>query len=383
MTVLGDRYELGEALGSGGMAQVVRAHDRVLGRDVAVKLFGPGIDPNGPVRARGEVRTLAALSHPNLVVVHDAGTDTEHVPPRAYLVMQLIDGPSLADLLKDGPLPDSQVRHLGEGVAQALAYVHDRGVVHRDIKPGNVLVDDSGRPYLADFGIAQHLGAAALTAAGVTVGTASYLSPEQVRGGDVGPASDVFGFGLVLLEALTGECEYSGTTAETALARLSRPPAIAGRVPDAWRDLLTAMTDLDPAARPSAAEVARVLASLPPGSSGRSPTGTRVLPVKEPTVALDQRTAVLAPSAAAPTRQLQVRALPPPRVPLRATRRKPFPARPAAMAVAAVVFLSVAVLGITHRLSPAGSQITPAPTGTPGLSRLDADLSRLQQLVKP
>lgn len=419
VTVLADRYELGDALGSGGMAQVFRAHDRLLGREVAVKLFGSGIDPNGPARARSEMRTLAALSHPNLVAVHDAGTDTEHDPPRVYLVMQLIDGPSLADLLKQGPLPPGQVQHIGIGVAHALAYVHQRGVVHRDIKPGNILLDSSARPFLADFGIAQTLGASALTATGLTMGTAAYLSPEQVRGHDVGPGSDTFAFGLVLLEALTGQREYDGTTAETALARLTRPPALVGRVPKVWCKLLAAMTATDPAERPTALQVADLLEALPEQSTGGTSSRTTVLAVEDATLAManlhtgastkSPGTTIPPQSASAdvpdktrvlaqPTSELKVPdlvssdAMQSPKAGLPRVQQRPagpprhrrhFLSRVVAGAAVAALVLAAVIAVLSSGSGSSGSPIRPAPAGTSGPGRLSPDLSRLQQLVKP
>ena len=150
------RYELGSSLGAGGMAQVFRAHDELLDRDVAVKLFNASSDPRGPDRVRVEMRTLAGLSHPALVTVYDAGTDVPPSgPPRAFLVMALVEGPSLSQLLLNGPLPVEAVRGIGLRVGEALEFVHSRGIVHRDVKPANVLIEQDGLAYLADFGIAR------------------------------------------------------------------------------------------------------------------------------------------------------------------------------------------------------------------------------------
>ena len=192
------RYELGSTLGSGGMAQVFRAHDELLDRDVAVKLFNASADARGLDRVRVEMRTLAGLSHPALVAVYDAGTDLPPAgSPRAFLVMALVEGPSLSQLLLDGPLPVEAVRSIGLRVCEALEFVHSRGIVHRDVKPANVLIDQDGLAYLADFGIARGVEQPTLTTTGQILGTAAFLSPEQVSGHPVTSASDIYALGLV------------------------------------------------------------------------------------------------------------------------------------------------------------------------------------------
>lgn len=300
--VVAGRYELGSLLGTGGMAQVFRARDRVLEREVAVKLFGASVDAHGPERVRIEMRTLARLSHPALVTVHDAGTHTpsDGGPERAFLVMELIDGPTLAQLIASGPLAPEAVAATGAGTAAALDHVHARGVLHRDVKPANILLDATGRPHLADFGIAQTLGQQAMTGTGLMMGTAPYLSPEQVRGQPVTPATDIYSLGLVLLEALTGRREYPGVTAESAVARLSRPPVVDADLPAGWRDLLTGMTASDPAERPVAGEVAERLREL--GAEGGATVPLGPFPGGAPTAATAIPTRVL--TRAAPVAEL-------------------------------------------------------------------------------
>jgi eukaryotic-like serine/threonine-protein kinase len=250
-TVGAGRYTLGDLIGRGGAAEVYRARDELLGRDVAVKLFPAGVGEADESRRQREVQTLAGMNHPGLVTIYDVGAEGS----RAYFVMQLIEGESLADRIRSGPLRQGDVVALGAALADALTYVHRHGVVHRDIKPGNVLLDTEGRPHLSDFGIAVLADATNITATGMVIGTASYLSPEQVRGQPVGPASDVYALGLVLLECITARREYPGNALEAAVARLHRPPDIPPDLPPALGGLLVAMTRDEPAERPTTEQV--------------------------------------------------------------------------------------------------------------------------------
>ena len=254
-TVVGDRYRLVDLLGRGGTAEVHLAHDEVLGRDVALKLLPRGHGEDDVVRMEAEMRTLARLNHPALVSVHDAGADDG----RPWFVMELVAGTTLSDRLRRGPLELDQVAALAVRLTDALSAVHDAGVVHRDVKPGNVLLPDGqvDRAKLADFGVARVLDSAALTATGLVVGTAAYLAPEQVTGEDVTSAADVYALGLVLLECVTGEREFPGTGVESAAARLHRAPRVPGRLPRRLGHLLTWMLRDEPERRPSVAEVRR------------------------------------------------------------------------------------------------------------------------------
>jgi hypothetical protein len=256
---LPERFRIGESLGFGGTADVYRAHDRHLDRPVAVKIFGPSADPVTLRRFHDEAHALARLSHPGLVSIFDLGVHRD----RPYLVMRLVDGGTLQRRLVDGPLAPPDVLRVGARLADAMAQVHERGLVHRDVKPSNILLDRDGNPFLTDFGIALLAGAARMTVTGEIVGTPAYLAPEQVLGRDIGPDVDVYALALVLLECLTGELEYSGTNkVETALARLHRPPRVPAGLPVEFASLLVTMTATDPTRRPTAQRCAERLLAL-------------------------------------------------------------------------------------------------------------------------
>ncbi|WP_378185547.1 serine/threonine-protein kinase [Cellulomonas algicola] len=310
--VLGHRYRLDEVIGRGGAAVVHRATDELLHRTVAVKVLPPvPRDSDDLRRHEAEIRVLAGLRHPGLVRLFDADTvpvDGDDV--QAYLVMELVPGPTLARrLADDGALTVRQTAAVGRAAAEALAVVHARGVIHRDVKPGNILLatDDCldleelpDHPVkLVDFGIARLAAATRLTVTGMIVGTASYLSPEQAVGSVLAPSSDVYALGLVLLECVTGRPVFAGTMAEVAAARLSRDPDVPDDVDGHLADLLVRMTRRRPEDRPTADEVARELADVLEGRVAPlpPPAATLLLPavrpadgggiVDEPTMAAD------------------------------------------------------------------------------------------------
>jgi serine/threonine protein kinase len=262
------RYALGRVLGIGSSAVVHRARDLLSGAEVAVKHFHAGASPHDRRQQRQEMKVLARLRHPGLVALHDGGTEDG----RPFVVTDLVEGPTLARRISGGPLAPGAVRMLGKQLAETLAHVHDRGIIHRDVKPANVLLDGV-RPRLADFGIARAVDATVATANGCVVGTAAYLAPEQVRGERVGPPVDVYALGLVLLEALTGRREYPGLAIESATARLHRTPAVPPGLPPGFGELLEAMTRDDPGQRPTAAQVAAVLSADPLRRPRASPAG--------------------------------------------------------------------------------------------------------------
>jgi serine/threonine protein kinase len=273
-SVLGGRYLLGPLIGRGGVADVYRADDRARGVPVAVKVLRNATTADLR-RFEREARTLERLDHPAIVHLRDEG-EHDGVP---YLVLDLVDGEPLSSVIARGPLEEAEVQRMGIALAGALAHAHQLGIVHRDVKPGNVLVDRDRSVHLSDFGIARLVDSAAVTAltdTGLVIGTAAYLAPEQVRGETIGPPADVFSLGLVLLEALTGARTYTGPPAEAAVARLQRPPEIPVLMPGLGA-LLAAMTAIDPSRRPRAASVEDAL-------THGSPTAehTAVMPVLPP-----------------------------------------------------------------------------------------------------
>jgi hypothetical protein len=252
-STLGGRYRLVELLGQGGMATIFRAHDGQLGRDVAVKLLRPefGQDPDFLQRFREEARAAASLSHPNIVAVFDFGQDVSG----PYIVMELIEGQDLASILREqGALAPRQAARICAEVGKALHAAHVRGIVHRDVKPSNVLVAHDGRVKVADFGIARALTESQLTLPGTTMGSVHYFSPEQARGENATVASDVYALGIVLFETLTGQRPFSGDgAAAVALARLTTPPprpsSIRSSVPPSLDAIVLRAMALEPGAR--------------------------------------------------------------------------------------------------------------------------------------
>src|SRR5215472_4907760 len=210
-TVLGGRYVLEEVLGTGGMATVWRASDRVLDRPVAVKVLSPQLaaDAGFAARFEREARHAARLTHPRLVTVFDCGTDAG----RPFIVMELIEGRTLRQVLDQaGPLPPGQAAAIAVQVSEALEVAHAAGLVHRDIKPANIALS-GGEVKVLDFGIARADGLSGGTRTLGVLGTAAYLSPEQASGGPVGPQSDLYSLGCVLFEMLTGAPPFAADSA--------------------------------------------------------------------------------------------------------------------------------------------------------------------------
>ncbi|MEU0664934.1 serine/threonine-protein kinase [Streptomyces lavendulocolor] len=256
--VVAGRYRLDDLLGRGGGADVYEGLDLRLRRPVAVKVLRPEGEAPTEERFDSEARLLARLQHPGLVTVYDCGRDDG----QPFLVMELIKGTTLRRRIAGAPLTPAEACRLGSALASALAHVHANGVVHRDVKPSNILLDETGVPYLTDFGISRLLDSTAHTVTGTLVGTAAYMAPEQVLGRGAGPAADVYSLGLVLLEALKGELEYDGTPLEAAIARLHRAPVFPPSLPEGLTALLRAMTAVDETGRPDAGTCSRALAEV-------------------------------------------------------------------------------------------------------------------------
>ena len=251
---IGGRYQIIDLLGHGGMSDVYRAHDELTDRVVALKIVRSG-DPELARRLAQEARALERLAFPGLIGLLDTGVDGD----QAFLVMELIEGETLAQRLRTGPLPSVTVAALGSRLGGVLGYVHERGVVHRDLKPSNILLGADGEAWLSDFGIAQLHDATTITVDGSTMGTVSYMAPEQLDDHQVGPAADIWSLGIVLLECLTGRRVYEGSPSEIVARRVARPLVVPGDLPAPWRLVLRGMLDPDPALRPSGSEVSSLL----------------------------------------------------------------------------------------------------------------------------
>ncbi|WP_318307328.1 serine/threonine-protein kinase [Amycolatopsis solani] len=346
--VIAGRYEVAGLIGSGATARVYQAFDRRLGRDVAIKLYERGAMPVEQLRRVREKTIQAGIDHPRVVALLDSGTDGD----RPYLVMQLVDGENLAQRLLAGPLPAEQVRDLATQLAGALAHVHAQRVVHRDLKPANVLLG-AGGPLITDFGIAHELDATHVTGTGLVTGTAAYLAPEQVVGDHAGPAADVYALGLILLECLTGEREYPGTLAESAVARLNRTP----RVPDGpLARPLERMTAREPGLRPTAEEVLKLLRQPAAAEAVAAPARRRGKLVAAGGVATVMA-GVLAVLLAWPDATPSGRPAPGSAAPTRSTSPAPVPARPPASAV---------IAGSTHSEAAQPPRLAAAPPATSG-----------------
>jgi len=283
---LGQRYELEEQVGAGGFSEVWRARDLILERLVAVKVLHAGYvqDVDTRARFRAEARHAGSLAHENVARVYDYG---EPDPP--YLVMELVDGPSLAQELASGPMDPGRAMDVVAQTAAGLQAAHEAGLVHRDIKPANLLLAPGGVVKITDFGIAHAVGSAGVTGTGLVVGTPGYLAPERAGGAGATALSDLYSLGVVAYECLAGAAPFAGTALEVALAHAIRPfPALPECVPADAAALVMHLTAKDPPARPgSAAEVARQARQardrLASGSSRMaSPPGKTAAPAGEP-----------------------------------------------------------------------------------------------------
>ena len=387
------RYRVEREVGRGGMGSVWLCHDELLGREVAVKQVGrmPGESTTDVARAMREARSSAALNHRNVVAVYDAVEEGEHV----WLVMEYVPGRTLSQIVAaDGPLPPERVAWIGAQVADGLAAAHARGTVHRDVKPGNILVTDDDLAKISDFGIARTHGDATLTQAGLVTGTPAYFSPELARGDSASPASDVWALGATLYAAVEGRGAYPEQANALALLTTiaTERPAAPTRA-GVLTETLGRMMDPDPASRWSMVDAAHALHRI---HERYAAGGTREeVPAAEPaTVSLPATGALPATAVAvateAPTTNEE--------------RFAASPRRGRRGVLAAVVLLLLLVVGggylwwsssadepgtsaggspsddrsATHHPSPSQSQ-TPTPTPTPSSPSSSLTASNLAQ----
>jgi tRNA A-37 threonylcarbamoyl transferase component Bud32 len=301
-SLLAGRYEITAPIATGGMGEVWRARDRVLDRTVAAKVLRSEFmsDPSFLARFRNEARHTAALTHPNIASVYDYGEtiDDSGTQQLAFLVMEYVEGQPLVTILHDeGRLPVDWTLHVISQSADGLSAAHRAGVVHRDIKPGNLIVRPDGVVKLTDFGIAQARDAAPLTRTGMVVGTAQYLSPEQAQGMEVTAASDVYSLGVVAYECLSGARPFDGASqVAIALAHINRPPPpLPAEIPPAVRLLVERALAKDPANRfPDGGAFAEAIRRVANGGTLAAVTGPATTPTQIVGGAADARTQVLA-----------------------------------------------------------------------------------------
>ena len=334
--LIADRYELEELVGTGGMSSVFRARDRQLERRVAIKILHEHYagDPEYLERFRREARAVARLSHPNIVTVIDRGDDDG----RQYIVFEHVEGENLKELvLRTGPLPVQQALELALAVADGLAFAHDQGLVHRDVKPQNVLLSNEGQVKVTDFGIARSLHVEhGVTLTGTVLGTGEYLAPEQAGGKPVSPATDVYSLGVVLWELLAGDVPFVGENfVAVALRHVNEPPpSLRERRPDVSPRLEAAVDRAlakDPGRRfPSMAAFAKELrACLAEAEGGR------------PAPVADAERTLITPPAPAPS---------PTRARRRRSRRRPLAwTLLALVVVVGAAFAAVVLLGGVSR----------------------------------
>ncbi len=382
--LLSDRYELGDTLGYGGMSEVHRGLDKRLGRDVAVKVLRADLarDPQFQLRFRREAQNAAALNHPAIVAVYDTGEVTSEFGPLPYIVMEYVDGQTLREIVKtQGPMSQQRVIEVMADVCAALDFSHKHSIIHRDVKPANIMINRAGAVKVMDFGIARALGEGQnVTQTAAVIGTAQYLSPEQARGEAVDARSDVYAAGCVLFELLTGEPPFTGDTpVAVAYQHVREDP----RSPSELNPQVTPQLDAivlkalskNPANRYQSA--AEMRADLVRVRSGQQPLAPVVM-------SEDERTAMLNPRATGPTRRINAAgttryaAPPPPPVQYDGgydddpDRRR---GRRVAIGIAAAVV--VGLLALTGYLIFGGSS-TPQQIAVPSLIGQQVEVARSQ-----
>jgi serine/threonine-protein kinase len=380
-------------LAAGGFGEVWRATDLALGRPVAVKFLHAGFarHPETLARFRAEARHSGALSHENIARVYDYGEPPDAQAP--FLVMELVEGTSLAEELTAGPLDPVRVIDIVAQTAAGLDAAHRAGLVHRDIKPGNLMLSPDGLVKITDFGISYAAGAAPVTSTGQLVGTPGYLAPERVRGARAGPSSDLYSLGVVAWECLAGAAPFAGTAVEVAIAHRDRPlPMLPASVPPEVSALIGELTAKDPAARPATAgDLARRAADLraglgagaiPPGDSGYAPA--RTIEMSQPPGQQPD------PPGEPPERPWPGREppLPPrsgPSLRLPRSARRPRRAAIAAVAVVAALagLVAVGILGLLGQLGPHRPAVLPAGTPTPKAAAVTVEVSARSLVGRP
>jgi serine/threonine protein kinase len=377
--LIGGRYRIIAPLGEGGMATLWRAMDEQLDREVAVKLLRPqfGNDPGFAARFKQEARSAGSLSHPNIVSVYDYGTDAE--TGGQFIVMQLVDGEDLAAILhKHGRLETDDAVRIAIGVASALEAAHRRGIVHRDVKPGNILIDQDVK--VTDFGIARAVSEASMTVTGTTLGSVHYFSPEQARGDEVTGQSDVYALGIVLYEMLTGRRPFEGDSAAgVALKRLSEdpaPPTEHGPVPPGLSAIVMRALEREPAKRyPDAGAFAEALRVWQRDPDATNAVAAAAAPMVTP--AAGEPTVYVPPRVTLPSDRAAISGMPPDgpggsrgAPPGRPLQRYPEPSDEGQpwwiwlLAVLAVILLAtIGFLGSQVIGGLAGGSPTPTPTG--------------------
>jgi hypothetical protein len=383
-TVLDDRYALTERIAAGGMGEVWAATDTVLDRKVAVKLLNPALSQQSGFleRFRAEARYSAALHHPNITTVFDYGEDDGS----AYLVMELVAGQPLSQIIFErAPMSAQSTASILIQAANALEAAHQGGVVHRDVKPANILITPGGTAKLTDFGISRLVNSAPLTQTGQVLGTAQYLSPEQAMGQSATASSDIYALGVVGHEMLTGQPPFSADTlVATAIAHLNQPPPpLPDTVPAGIRNVINAALAKDPADRPATAAAMAHALGMPDAAfaSGAPVAGAPALPAMAlpasalpaialpalglPAVGLPARTqAMPALGLSVQTQAMSAQDMPagPPGIPNRQTRLRPAWLLAGAAAGVLIVLAAFALPGSGTNAQPSVITATTSPT---------------------